>query len=416
MRTRQELAVEWVPIESVQPYNRNPRRHTTIRNVASSISEFGFRQPIVVDARRVVIAGHVRLLAAQQLRLSEVPIHVAESLSDAQVQAYRLMDNRSHEDSNWDRALLALEMSDLKVQGFDLSLTGFTSPELAALLASVSNADPEFVPDTPVEPVTRLGDLWLLGSHRLLCGDATSASDVGRLLGERKPHLMVTDPPYGMEYEADWRNHAIRGSGQPIGGRAVGKVANDDRSDWSAVWALFPGDVAYVWHADRKSHLVAAGLESAGFELRAQIIWAKSQFVISRGHYHSQHEPCWYAVRRSGVGHWFGNHSQSTLWQIDKPRKSETGHSTQKPVECMKRPIENNSEPGDTLFEPFCGSGTTIVAAHLTARTCLALEIEPTYVDTSVLRWEALSCSQAVLESDGRTFAELRNERTATAA
>ncbi len=236
------------------------------------------------------------------------------------------------------------------------------------------------------------------------CGDSTVAANVETLLGGGMPHLMVTDPPYGVEYDADWRNHALRTDGSPANGRAIGAVENDDKADWRDAWALFSGDVAYVWHADCKSHVVAESLIACGFDLRAQVIWGKSQLVIGRGHYHPKHEPCWYAVRRGATGHWHGDRKQTTLWDIDKPRKSETGHSTQKPVTCMRRPIENNSAPGDGVYEPFSGSGTTIIAAEQTGRRCYAMELSPQYVDVAVRRWQQFTGKDAVHEASGRTF------------
>lgn len=229
----------------------------------------------------------------------------------------------------------------------------------------------------------KVGDLWLMGEHRLLCGDSTKAADVARLLGDRKPVLMVTDPPYGVEYDAGWRVGALKGNKQV--GTAVGKVTNDDRADWREAWALFPGDVAYVWHAGVASPVVADSLTACGFERRALIVWAKHQIVIGRGHYHHQHEPCWYCVRKGATGHWAGDRKQTTLWQIDKPRKSETGHSTQKPVECMARPMRNHDAP--EVYDPFCGSGTSIIAAEQLGRKCYAIEIEPGYVAVILQRY-----------------------------
>lgn len=215
---------------------------------------------------------------------------------------------------------------------------------------------------------------------------------------------MVTDPPYGIEYDAEWRNNALRADGTPIAGRAVGKVLNDDQADWREAWALFPGEVAYVWHAVNKSNIVADSLLACGFDIRAQVIWAKNQLVIGRGHYHPKHEPCWYAVKKGGTGHWQGDRKQTTLWEINKPQKSETGHSTQKPIECMRRPIENNSQPGDAIYEPFSGSGTTIIAAEQTGRRCYAMELSPQYVDVAVRRWQQFTGKTAVLESTGHPF------------
>lgn len=247
--------------------------------------------------------------------------------------------------------------------------------------------------------------------HRIICGSSTEADTVAKVLGDVRPHLMVTDPPYGVEYDADWRNKAKRADGTVIGAGAVGVVKNDDNADWREAWALFPGDVAYVWHAGLFAGVVADSLVDTGFSLRSQIVWKKSNFAIGRGDYHWHHEPCWYAVR--GKGHWSGGRKQSTIWEIAKPAKSETGHSTQKPVECMKRPIENNSSPGQAVYEPFSGSGTTIIAAEMTGRHCYAVELNPAYVDVAVKRWQEFTGQDATLEGDGRTFNEIAAERVA---
>jgi DNA modification methylase len=308
--------------------------------------------------------------------------------------------------AGWDAEMLKVELTDLAGMDFDLALLGFDDKALAGFLAeeTAGLTDPDEVPEAPVDPVSVLGDVWVLGRHRLACGSSTEADTVGKLLGAVKPHLMVTDPPYGVEYSADWRDAALGGK---AGGRATGKVLNDDKADWREAWALFPGDVAYVWHAGNMAHVVAESLLACDFGVRAQIIWGKSQFVIGRGDYHPQHEPCWYAVRKNKKGHYDGGRKQSTLWQIEKPRKSETGHGTQKPVECMKRPIENNSSPGQAVYEPFSGSGTTIIAGEMTGRCVYAVELNPAYVDVAVKRWQDFTGQKAVLEGDGRTFEEV---------
>jgi DNA modification methylase len=254
--------------------------------------------------------------------------------------------------------------------------------------------DPDEVPEPPAVPVAQLGEVWQLGRHRLVCGDATKAEDVARALGGVQPHLMVTDPPYGVDYDSDWRNAAKRPDGTPYGANAIGRVANDDRNDWREAWRLFPGQIIYCWHAGRHASNVQVSLEAANFEIVCQIVWAKDRFIISRGDYHWQHEPCWYAVRKGKKHEWSGDRSQSTLWQIAH-LKSETGHSAQKPVDCMKRPIENNSSPGQAVYDPFVGSGTTIIAAEMTARACHAIEINPTYVDVSIERWQNFTGEKA---------------------
>jgi len=404
--------VERRPVAALIPYARNARTHSDaqVAQIASSIKEWGWTTPVLIDPEGSIIAGHGRVMAARKLGITEVPVMVAEGWTDAQKKAYVLADNQLALNAGWDSDLLALELKDLDANGFKLDLIGFDDNFLANLLTDKTEGltDPDEVPEAPADPVSVLGDVWVMGKHRIICGSSTEADVVGQLLGDVKPHLMVTDPPYGVEYSADWRDAALGGK---AGGRATGKVLSDDKADWREAWALFPGDVAYVWHAGNMAHVVAESLLACDFGIRAQIIWGKSQFVIGRGDYHPQHEPCWYAVRKNKKGHYDGGRKQSTLWQIEKPRKSETGHSTQKPVECMKRPIENNSSPGQAIYEPFSGSGTTIIAGEMTGRSVYAVELNPAYVDVAVQRWQEFTGQTATLEGDGRTFAEIKGQR-----
>ena len=403
-------AVEMRAVEALIPYAGNARTHSEaqVAQIAGSIREYGFNNPVLVDGANGVIAGHGRLLAARKLGLETVPVIELGHLSEAAKRAYILADNRLAEQAGWDKELLALELADLSTLGIDLGDLGFDGAELDALL-NHGAADPreEVTPEVPERPVSRQGDLWILGVHRLLCGDATRREDVERLLGGVRPHLMATDPPYGVAYDPGWRNEA--GAAKT---KRTGKVMNDDRADWREAWALFPGEVAYVWHGALHAATVAESLIVAGFEIRSQIVWAKDRHVLSRGHYHWQHEPCWYAVRAKGTGHWSGDRKQSTLWSIpNRDEDAATIHGTQKPVECMRRPILNNSAPGQAVYEPFSGSGNTLIAAETTGRACHAMELDPAYVDVAVGRWEAFSGGQAVLDGDGRSFAEIRAER-----
>jgi DNA modification methylase len=413
-------AYKTVPVADLIPYARNSRTHSDaqVAKIAASIREFGFLNPIIVDGANGIIAGHGRVLAAQKLGLTILPVVEAGHLTEAQKRAYVIADNRLALDAGWDVDMLRVELADLDGIGFDLSLTGFEIGEIGNLMLdpSAGLTDPDEVPDPPTDPVSVPGDVWVLGKHRLACGSSTDAATVTAVLAGVKPHLMVTDPPYGVEYDAGWRNAAMPAKNDPArwkdgSGRATGQVLNDDKADWREAWALFPGDVAYVWHAGNMAHVVAESLLSCGLNIRAQIIWAKHQFVIGRGDYHPQHEPCWYAVRKGKTGHYDGGRKQTTLWQIDKPQKSETGHSTQKPVECMKRPIENNSSPGQAVYEPFSGSGTTIIAGEMTGRCVHAIELNPAYVDVAVKRWQDFTGMEATLDGDGRTFAELQADR-----
>ncbi|MCU9848948.1 site-specific DNA-methyltransferase [Defluviimonas sp. WL0024] len=409
------LRLEHRAVAELVPYARNARTHSEaqVALIAGSIREYGFTNPVLVDGANGIIAGHGRVMAARQLGLATVPVIELAHLSAAQKRAYILADNRLALQAGWDADLLAIEMGELSELGIDLGALGFDAGEIDALLRS-GEVDPreEETPAPPAVPVSRSGDLWVLGRHRLICGDATDAATVERLLAGVRPHLLASDPPYGVSYDPDWRNRA--GASET---KRVGKVLNDHRADWREAWALFPGDVAYVWHGALHATTVAESLAAVGFEVRSQIIWAKERLVLSRGHYHWQHEPCWYAVRAGGTGHWSGDRKQSTLWQIaSRDQDTATVHGTQKPVECMRRPILNNSSPGQAVYEPFSGSGTTIIAAETTGRACYALELDPAYVDVAVLRWQAFTGHAAVLDGDGRPFDAVRAERASEGA
>jgi DNA methylase len=386
--------------------------------VGDSIEEFGWQQLIVTDKDFVIIVGHVRWLAAKKRGIHLVPVYVADHLTPAQVKTYRINDNRSHEETEWDLDLLKIEVVELDTLGFDLKFTGFEPRQLEELLVSTDAAADDAAnqaPPPPTQPVSQLGDLWLCGLSRVLHGDATNREHVSRVQGDLRPLILITDPPYGVEVDPMWREEA--GLGSPV---QTGKVTNDDRVDWSDAFRLFPGDVAYVWHAGIHSGPVAAGLQEVGFEIRAQIIWTKPHFVLSRGSYHWQHEPCYFCVRKGARSHWRGDRTQSTVWPVatlnpfggKNPEETATGHGTQKPIELFRRPILNHTERGEVIYDPFLGSGTALVAAELTGRVCYGLEIDPGYVDVIVRRWQQLSGRAATLEGDGRTFDQIKAERS----
>ena len=410
-----QLTITYWPIEKIQPYDRNARTipQKAVDKVASSLHEYDWQQPIVADSDGVIICGHVRWLAAKKLGFKQVPVYQPTNLTPAQVRAYRLMDNRSHEETDWDHDLLAEEMCELRDLDMNLDLTGFDPQEIDGLLLDDDDDGANQVPPLPERAVTNLGDLWECGSHRVLCADATAPDAVALLLGDQKPSLMDTDPPYGVDYEPEWREDA--GLGKQ---RQTGAVPNDDRADWTAAYRLFPGDVAYVWHAGVHAVEVARGLVAADFEIRSQIIWAKQHFALSRGHYHWQHEPCWYAVRNGCKANWCGDRTQSTLWEVANlnpfggdQQESATGHGTQKPVELMRRPILNHTKRGGVVYDPFLGSGTTLIAAHLSERICYGIDIDCKYIDVAVQRWEKFSGKLAKLASNGQTLEQAREER-----
>ena len=400
-------AVERRSVASLVPHARNARTHSDaqVAQISASMLEFGWTSAVLVDEQSNIIAGHGRVLAAQNLGLAEIPVMVATGWSDEQKRAYAIADNKLALNAGWDEDLLRIELAELKGLGADLVLIGFGELEIDALFArgNQGHADPDEVPEAPAVPAIRPGDVWLLGRHRITCGDSTNTSDVRRVLNGATPHLMVTDPPYGVAYDPTWRAEA----GVNRNKAKMGLVLNDDRADWREAWALFQGDVAYVWHAGRFAGVVGDSLMSCGFTLRSQIIWAKERFALSRGDYHWQHEPCWYAVREGKPGQWAGDRKQSTLWTVNAREDGGLGHGTQKPVECMRRPIENNSLPGQGVYEPFAGSGTTIIASEITGRTCYSLELNPIYVEVSVMRWQAFAGATALLAETGETFSQV---------
>ena len=409
-----ELKIHTWPIANLRPYTRTLRKNDhAVKRMMAAIDEFGFRIPLLVRSDGELIDGHLRRKAAEQLGLAQVPVILCDDWTPTQVKAFRLLVNRSATWADWDQEALAFEMAELDLAKFNLQLTGFTGFEIDSLLQTRrADAAAEAVPDRGEQAVSRRGDLWLCGSHRVLCGDATSADDVARLLASQTPVLMITDPPYGVQYDPGWREEAGLGIQ-----RQTGKVENDDRVDWTSAYRFFPGDVAYVWHAGVHATEVAAGLASAGFDIRAQIIWAKQHFALSRGHYHWQHEPCWYAVRRDRPAPWYGDRKQSTLWQLANlnpfggSAESATGHGTQKPLELMRRPMLHHTQRGDTVYDPFLGSGTTLVAAELSHRHCLGMDIDPLYVDVIVERWQGLTGKPAMLAGGDQTFEEIRSLR-----
>ena len=394
-------------ITDLQPDPQNPNRGTACgqRLLAESLKAYKAGRSVVVDRNGVVIAGNKTVAEATAL---DLPIHVVETTGEALVIVQRtdlvlatdpvarqlaVADNRTAEmNLEWDPALLA----GFVANGIDLS--SFWTPKelemIGALPAAVGRTPEDAVvpiAETTIQP----GDIFELGSHRLGCGDATDAAFVSRLVGADTPTILITDPPYGDDYDASWRVEA----GRP-GRHAVGRVTNDDRVDWRAAFALFPGHVAYIFHAGLHAGEVADAITSCGFELRAQIIWAKPHFVLGRGDFHWQHEPAWYAVRAGQSSNWSGDRTQSTLWTIPNLNpfsgghdadNAVTGHSTQKPVALYERALLNNSAPGDVMLDAFAGSGTAFIAAEKTGRRCLGLEVEPRYVQVILDRWTAFT-------------------------
>lgn len=389
----------------------NFRIHPKTQQMAleGAINDLGWLAPVIVnEVTGHVIDGHLRVELALSRGEASVPVayvHLTEAQEAEALATFDPIGNMAIPDkAKLDQLLRDVETGDAAVM------------QMLSDLAKASGLDygqePKEAPEPQIDRAEELrevwgterGQLWEIPSlsvpgkaHRLLCGDSTSAEDVARLMGGETPTMTVTDPPYGVEYDANWRNEAADKGFIAHAARRVGAVSNDDRVDWSAAWHLTPSPVIYCWHAGRHASVVQSSLEAAGFEIRCQIIWAKPRFAISRGHYNWQHEPCWYAVRKGETGHWIGDHSQTTLWELSLDKNVEGGHSTQKPVECMARPIRNHE--GD-VYDPFLGSGTTLIAAEQIGRTCFGMELDPGYTAVALQRLADLGLSP-VKVSDG---------------
>jgi DNA modification methylase len=420
--------IENWPIERLVEYPRNPRKNDkAVDRMVASIREFGFKIPVLARSDGEVVDGHLRLKAARKLGITEIPVILCDEWTATQVKAFRLMVNRSVTWADWDEELLALELQEIQEADFDLSLTGFDPGEIDGLLAMEDDEKANAAPPLPDSPVSRVGDLWLLGPHRALCGDATNAEVVARLLGERKPRLMVTDPPYGIELDSEWRDRAGLNSCGPAEpsymkrrtkGHTETTISGDTRADWSEAFELVPSlEVAYVFHASKFTSEVLAGLLRIGFLHHQQIIWNKGRTVLTRTHYWFQHEPVWYVRKKNAP--WFGKAGEnSTIWDSPSPKfimggsdEQKQDHPTQKPVELMRRPILNHLRRGELVYDPFLGSGTTLAAAELNERVCYGIELDPKYVDVVVQRWQQLTGKQATLDTDGRTFDAIAPER-----
>jgi DNA modification methylase len=420
------IQMETWPIDRLIPYTRNPRKNDhAVEQMCASIQEFGFKIPCLVRSNGEVVDGHLRLKAARKLGITEVPAILCDEWTEAQVKAFRLLVNRSVTWADWDEELLALELQELRELDFDLALTGFDVAEVDELLALPVDEAADEVPPLPEVATSRTGDLWLLGEHRLLCGDATSPADVNRLLAGREPLLLVTDPPYGIGLDSEWRDRAgLNGCGpaepsylKRTEGHRNTSISSDTRADWSEAFALVPSlQVGYVWHASKFTREVLEGLLGIGFAHHQQIIWDKGRTVLTRTHYWFQHEPCWY-VRKVNAP-WYGRPGEnSTIWQSPSPKfimgasdEEKFDHPTQKPVQLMRKPIVNHTRRGELVYDPFLGSGTTLIAAEMAGRTCYGLELDPKYVDVIIERWQKLTGQQARLDG-GASFAELRLQR-----
>ncbi|QTN29643.1 site-specific DNA-methyltransferase [Rhodoferax sp. AJA081-3] len=399
---------QW-PVAKLIPYARNARTHSDeqVAQIAASIAEFGFTNPILVGADGVIVAGHGRVAAAQKLAMAMVPVVVLEHLSSTQRRALVIADNRIAENAGWDETMLRVEMEALQLDDFDMSLTGFDADALAELMAGgggdeSGNTDDDDVPEVLETAISRAGDVWLLGPHRLLCGDSTLAESYAQLLQGEEVDMVFTDPPYNVNY-ANTAKDKMRGKNRAI--------LNDNLGDgfYDFLLAALTPTVAnckgaiYVAMSSSELDVLQSAFREAGGKWSTFVIWAKNTFTMGRSDYQRQYEPILYGWPEGGKHHWCGDRDQSDVWQIKKPHKNDL-HPTMKPVELVERAIRNSSRPGNSVMDPFGGSGTTLIAAEKTGRVGRMIELDPKYVDVIVRRWQDWTGKQATRESDGVAF------------
>ena len=409
--------IETWPIARLQPYAKNAKVHGAdqVAKIAASMAEFGWTVPCLVGEDGELIAGHGRVLAATQLGLTDAPVIVLGHLTEAQRRAYRLADNKLTELSSWDEALLSAELQELLAEDYDVSLIGFGDSELDALLAGEGGETSDtgeaeaVVPEPQEEPISRPGDLWLLGNHRLLCGDATVSTDVDRLLDGTQADLCFCDPPYNVDY-AGGAGAEKAGKGRRIKNDALGEAFGQFLQDACVLINLHTQGAVYICMSSSELHTLQAAFKAAGGHWSTFVIWAKDRFTLGRADYQRQYEPILYGWPESAKRHWCGDRDQGDVWQIPRPHKNDL-HPTMKPVALVERAIRNSSRRGDLVFDPFGGSGTTLIAAETTGRRAALLELDPRYVDVIVRRWQQFTGKEAILEGCGTTYATLKSER-----
>ena len=390
--------IEWRSVETLIPYAKNARTHSDeqVAQIAGSIKEFGFNNPVLVDKENSVIAGHGRLMAARKLGMDKVPVVKLEHLTESQRKAYVLADNRIALNSGWDTSMLSLELQDLK-DDIDLSLLGFDPDELNALLNPIEETegltDEDAVPDVPDEPKTKLGDIYILGNHRLMCGDSTSIDSVEKLMDGQLADQLVTDPPYNIAYEG--------------GSKKREQIKNDEMADEefrqflkdvyiAANAVMKAGAVFYIWHADTEGYNFRGAARDMGWRVRQTLIWNKDNSAFGRSDYHWKHEPCLYGWKEGAAHLWATDRKQTTVIECKRPSKSDL-HPTMKPVELMEYQILNNTKGSDIVLDLFGGSGSTMIAAEKIGRKANLMELDPKYCDVIVKRWEDFTGKKAVL-------------------
>jgi site-specific DNA-methyltransferase (adenine-specific) len=404
--------VEQWPIGSLIPYAKNSRTHSDeqVAQIAASIKEWGFTTAVLVDELGSIIAGHGRVLAARKLGIESLPVMVATGWTDAQKRAYIIADNKLALNAGWDNEMLSLELGELGDLGFDLELTGFSDDEIKALSPEYvpeGLTDPDDAPPLPDTPITRPGDIWLMGNHRLLCGDSTSVDDVETLTDGQMVDMWLTDPPYNVAYEGK-TNESLTIKNDSMGDDQFRQFLRDSYT--AADTVMKAGAVFYIWHSDFEGYNFRGAAKDAGWNTRQCLIWKKSSMVFGRQDYHCQHEPCLYGWKGGAAHLWASDRKQTTILEFDKPARNGD-HPTMKPVALFEYQLLNNTKGGDIVLDSFGGSGTTLIAAEKNGRVARIMELDPKYCDVIVQRWQDFTGKTATIESDGRSFEEVKNAK-----
>ncbi|CAB4164432.1 COG0863 DNA modification methylase [uncultured Caudovirales phage] len=393
--------INWTPvvrkIKDLKEYAKNPRilHKKDEEHIRISIEKFGMADPVIINLDDTIIGGHQRIRTLKKLKVATTLAMVPDRLlNEKEIEELCIRLNRNHGSFDFEALGNNFEMQELLEWGFAPEELLEDLKDITELEAVEEDED-TLSPGEDKDAITKLGDVYELNNHRLVCGDSTNPEFVSKCLDGKEPILMVTDPPYGVEYDPSWRKD-IKGK-HGVAARALGKVQNDDKVNWALAWHLFPGSVAYVWHAGKYCGEVEKSLTDSEYEIISQIVWVKQHFALSRGDYHWQHEPCWYAVRKGHPHNWQGSRKEATTWEIanlncfgksKEDGEERTAHSTQKPIECMARPIRNNTASGEGVYDPFLGSGSTLIAAEQLERICYGIELSPAYCDIIVERWK----------------------------
>jgi DNA modification methylase len=410
-----DLEIAWRPLGELIPCARNPRTHSDaqVAQIAASVREFGWTVPILVDDANGIIAGHGRVLAARKLGLERVPVIELAQMTEAQKRAYVLADNQLALNAGWDEELLRLELIDLSELGFDLGLIGFAEGELERLLAGDGRTgltEDDDAPALPERAITKPGDLWILGEHRLLCGDATVLGDVERVLDGRLADMCFTDPPYNVDYGSSAKDK-LRGNKRKILNDDLGNGFEAFLHDACVNLLSVTKGACYICMSSSELHALQRAFTAAGGKWSTFVIWAKHTFTLGRADYQRQYEPILYGWRHGHDHYWCGARDQGDLWHYDKPAKNDL-HPTMKPVALVERAVRNSSKTRDIVLDPFGGSGSTLIACEKAGRQARLVELDPRYCDVIVRRWQEFSGGAAVLDGDGRSFGEITAQRS----